>query len=70
MKNKFKKFLLCLLAVSMMSTAGTIHAVNDEEANSDAVSAETEGDETPAEEEESKRRAYRPASSGASSPYR
>lgn len=55
MKNKFKKFLLCLLAVSMMSTAGTIHAVNDEEANSDAVSAETEGDETPAEEEESKR---------------
>lgn len=57
MKNKMKKFLLCLLAVSMLTTAGTIHAAGDDEQTAadtaaDAA-AETDGEE---KKEESKRK--------------
>lgn len=56
MSNKIKKFLLCFLAVSMMTTAGAIHAADEDEQLSDAASEssdEAAGEE--AEEESSKR---------------
>ncbi len=57
MKNKMKKFLLCFLAVSMLTTAGTIHAEGDETVDTEsAVAADNDAAEGEAEEEESKRK--------------
>lgn len=41
MGNKMKKFLLCILAVSMMTSAGSIYAANDEEQLSDEAAEDT-----------------------------
>ncbi|MDD6279418.1 MAG: DUF5696 domain-containing protein [Oscillospiraceae bacterium] len=58
MAKKIKRFLMCLLAVSMLATAGTIHAAGDEEELSgDAASASDEeisDGESEEEEEEVK----------------
>lgn len=55
MGNKFKKFLLCLLAVSMLTTAGTIHAADGDEETAETAAESADGEET-AEEEEVKRK--------------
>ncbi|MCD8187902.1 MAG: DUF5696 domain-containing protein [Ruminococcus sp.] len=55
MGNKIKKFLLCLLAVSMLTTAGTIYAADEDEQSSSADTVSDEEDETSEEEEKSKR---------------
>ncbi len=55
MRNKIKRFLLCLLAVSMISTVGTIHAEGDETQGTADTSAEAEAETEEGEKEESKR---------------
>jgi hypothetical protein len=55
MGNKIKKFLMCLLAVSMVTTVGTINAA-DEDETSDTAAASEESDDEAAEEEEASKR--------------
>ncbi|MBQ8296740.1 MAG: hypothetical protein IJX77_03055 [Ruminococcus sp.] len=55
MGNKIKKFLLCLLAVSMLTTAGNISAANEDENAAADTSAETSEDTEESGEEEAKR---------------
>ena len=57
MRNKIKKFLLCFLAVSMMTTNGAIVAANDDEETSSAETEASSEEETAGdgEEEEAKR---------------
>lgn len=55
MRNRIKRFLLCLLAVSMLSTVGTGFAEGDKEEGSAEVSADTEAETVEGGEEESKR---------------
>ena len=51
MKNKIKRTLLCLLAVSMMTVSANIYADSEEEAETAAETAEGEGSEEGAAEE-------------------
>jgi len=51
MKNKIKRTLLCLLAVSMMTVSANIYADSEDEAETAAETAEGEGSEEGAAEE-------------------
>ena len=51
MKNKIKRTLLCLLAVSMMTVSANIYADSEDEAETAAETAEDEGSEEGAAEE-------------------
>ena len=51
MKNKIKRTLLCLLAVSMMTVSANIYADSEDEAETAAETAEEEGSEEGAAEE-------------------
>ncbi|MCR5015652.1 MAG: hypothetical protein K6A75_03665 [Ruminococcus sp.] len=51
MKNKIKRTLLCLLAVSMMTVSANIYADSEDEAETAADTAEDEGSEEGAAEE-------------------
>ena len=54
MGNKIRRFLLCLLTVSMLSTVGSIYAAGDDEASDGAALDSAE--ETGEEEEEAEKR--------------